>query len=342
MQEYSTNSDNYETVFCAEKQLDNLKAQSFLDPLAVVHFSKGMHEVVRQNNCDLLRHLIQKGFSTEVQDQKGRTLLGEAVLYRAYEAACCLIEAGADLRAVDRQGACIFNLWVQGVSYPEKADAAGIRFNREAYQKVERLLLERGAYLDINRPDDLGRTALMIAAGNAPGLIERLIEKGAHVNRADKKGKTPLMYALSSANEQAIDLLIRHGANLFQKNEDGLSACDMAQHMSGRIAQAFKQALERYFPDDMRLIQAAGAGDKTAINNLLKKGIDLRFKDAQGRSAVQAALDGGHFEIARHLMHVLEKQACLQQKQKRITFHKKYKKKIIGKITSEKRHERHS
>jgi uncharacterized protein len=72
-------------------------------------------------------------------------------------------------------------------------------------------LLDAGA--KVNASNDLGQTALMMAASN--GLVNNvraLLLAGADVNARDKEGKTALRYANSNDEAAVARLLKTHGA----------------------------------------------------------------------------------------------------------------------------------
>lgn len=56
------------------------------------------------------------------------------------------------------------------------------------------------------------------------GLVELLIEAGDDINRQSLDGNTPLMYAVSSRNDDMIELLLEKGAELDVLNDKGLAA----------------------------------------------------------------------------------------------------------------------
>lgn len=62
-------------------------------------------------------------------------------------------------------------------------------------------------------------------------LIEMLIRHGADVNKKSVTGKTPIMYSLllslnSKKNRAIIELLTKHGADINEKDSDGKTALE--------------------------------------------------------------------------------------------------------------------
>jgi ankyrin repeat protein len=90
--------------------------------------------------------------------------------------------------------------------------------NRKYYAltHIIRLLISNG--IDVNLPDDLGYTPLMILAIQIPtevqsDIFNELITAGANVNMTNSTGKTALNYAARKQNENMISLLIKNGAD---------------------------------------------------------------------------------------------------------------------------------
>jgi ankyrin repeat protein len=85
-------------------------------------------------------------------------------------------------------------------------------------------LIERGA--DVNKP---GWTPLHYAATNGHLAIMRLLlEKYAYIDAAAPNGSTPLMMAAQFGSPDAVKLLLEEGADPLLKNPRGQSAIDFA------------------------------------------------------------------------------------------------------------------
>jgi hypothetical protein len=83
---------------------------------------------------------------------------------------------------------------------------------------------------EIEKEDRGGMTPLMYAAyyGRAP-MAKYLCEKGADVNKQDKEGWTALMYAAYYNFPEALQILLDHGASTTLVNSKGKKAIDYAK-----------------------------------------------------------------------------------------------------------------
>lgn len=163
-----------------------------------------------------VRLLLSKGAKVNARSKLGRTPLLIAAAYDgATEAALLLIEKGADIKARDEGGMSVLE------------QAAGVN-NIE----VVRVLLAKGAA--VNTADGGGFTPLIAAAGNGDrnaGMVKLLLERGAAVNvktgdtvEIVKNGPialghlTPLHIAAGTGNYEAVEALVKAGADVHAKD----------------------------------------------------------------------------------------------------------------------------
>jgi ankyrin repeat protein len=143
--------------------------------------------------------------------------------------------------------------------------------------------LKAGA--DINaRDEELGATALCFAAARGhPDAVSALVQAGSDVNAKGQCGSMTVMgdlttddpvliYAAACGGSAAIPVLLQAGSRV---NEPGTLGTP--------------------------LILAAHAGDRAAVQLLLKGGADPSCKDPGGETAEQAATSAGHPDIAKLL-----------------------------------------
>ena len=108
-------------------------------------------------------------------------------------------------------------------------------------------------------------TALMYAVWqSSPSLeaIDVLLKFGTNVNEKDESRKTALMYAASdSPSPEVIDILLRSGADANMKDRDGKTA----------------------------LMYAANDNTPEAVSVLLNAGADIDVRDKRGKRAISYA-----------------------------------------------------
>ncbi len=138
-------------------------------------------------------------------------------------------------------------------------------------------------------------------------MFQILIDLGANVNAYDERGFVPLVYALYHGNPQAVDLLIKSGADLnlarSPKNEGallvalmGLADQDTIPDLVSLLIDAGADATERSY-NGMTAIQWVLAAmphnlDETrdVVTLLLREGVDVNAQDDTGDTALHQAI----------------------------------------------------
>jgi len=157
------------------------------------------------------RLLIDKGADVNARDQGGNSVLATAANANNLEVARLLIGKGAQVNTVD------------GGGYTPLLNATG---NGDRSAALVKLLLEKGAQVNVksgetaeivkNGPIQIGRvTPLHNAAGQASAeAVEALLKAGANVEAKDVRNVTPLVWAVATdhANPSVVRMLLSHGA----------------------------------------------------------------------------------------------------------------------------------
>jgi ankyrin repeat protein len=209
-------------------------------------------------NVAKMQLLMDRGANVNARAKTGYSALMVAAQYgeSATAALNLLLDHGAEVRVADRQHAPMFHatpfflaaysgnteilprLHEAGDALDEPMVLIGTSSAtaltgavRLGNIDVARKLLDMGVAPDAAEPS--GVTLLDRAVlGNQVDIAQLLIARGADVNRADKIGFTPLLYAASIdfGDSAMIDLLLRSGARADVRSKDGLTALDLARN----------------------------------------------------------------------------------------------------------------
>ena len=174
----------------------------------------------------MIKALIDLGADPNLADEGGTTPLVAAAMRDHVPSIKVLLENGAD---VDKPG-------------PDGVHPLSLAIADSRYE-VAKVLIEGGADVGAASGTD-GLTPLMVVSAQTapaegarfvPGsarptdIAALLIGRGAAVDTQAKSGMTALMIAASHNNAPMIGLLMDAGADPVLKNEQGLTATDVAQ-----------------------------------------------------------------------------------------------------------------
>ncbi len=175
--------------------------------------------------------------------------------------------------AMNDNGSVMETLLLRGMdpnSRSEQGQTALYLAMREGSFKVADKLLAAPA-TDIDLANAVGETPLMMAALKGHlAWMQRLIDRGA---RLELTGWTPLHYAASGAESDAVDLLVRRGARLDARSPNGTTP----------------------------LMMAARYGSESSVKRLLEAGADPRLRNQQDLDAAGFARQGGRDSLAQSL-----------------------------------------
>lgn len=168
------------------------------------------------DNRSIVKLLIAHGADVNTPGRSGLPPVAAAAYLGNEPLVRLLLDNGADPNAVDATGK-------GAICY------AGGR----GFTGVVRVLLEHG--VDVNARYGNNLTALMWAAGHAAEagtsdikeLMTLLIDRGAHLDERDNRGRSALMIAAALGHTTAVDLLLARGADKALRDHDGKTAGDL-------------------------------------------------------------------------------------------------------------------
>jgi ankyrin repeat protein len=174
-----------------------------------------------------------------------------------------------------------------------------------------RLLLDEGA--EVDRASKKGWTPLYVACGKGHVAVARLLlAKGADVNRADKNGATPLYIACLKGHVDAARLVLEKGAEVDRATKDGRTPLQAACHGghvdAARLLLDDGAALDRADKNGSTpLFIACWKGHIDAVRLLLARGADIERANQQGKTPLDTAKNCRHNAIVALLEEHLSK-----------------------------------
>ncbi|KFZ11721.1 hypothetical protein V501_04594 [Pseudogymnoascus sp. VKM F-4519 (FW-2642)] len=208
---------------------------------ADVHISSGyeartaLHQAAIGGRPKIIRFLIQKGVDVNARDWEGRTPLHFAADNGHIAAIRLLCENGADIDAQDELGYTPLHLLVM------KRKPAPDSW----YIQALKAMLELGPNTEIGVFED-NKTPLHIAILNRrdKDFVKILIESGMYLNSRTVVGQTPLSCCVERGSMAIFMMLVKAGADIHTRDEDGHSILQNALENGGRAYACLPSLLE--------------------------------------------------------------------------------------------------
>ena len=160
--------------------------------------------------------------------------------------------------------------------------------------KMARLLIDHGARVNTRSSDELGYTALHVAASVGHiGMAELLLRNGGRADVRDGAGLTPLFVAATAANHEMMSLLVERGADLNARTEGGaplLTAAITAGDSETATILLEEGADPNVEAGERPLNLAVRQGKQELVETLLAAGADPDGVGLSGATALEVAM----------------------------------------------------
>ncbi|NWH58567.1 TANC1 protein, partial [Geococcyx californianus] len=230
-------------------------------------------------HMNIVSLLCKKGAKADSMDKKGQC----ALVHSALRGHCKILEYL--LKVVWMTPSQEQNLLRKSQALQQALTAASSMGHCQVVCYI--LAMEKDHGIDINSTDDLwGETALTAAAGRGKlEVCEFLLDHGAAVTRANRRGVAPLFCAVRQGHWQIAKLLVEHGSDVNASDKQGRTP----------------------------LMVASCEGHLSTVEFLLSEGATMSSLDKEGLSALSWACLKGHKEVVQYLV---EKGAATDQTDK--------------------------
>lgn len=245
---------------------------------------------------DAVRMLLDHGANASTSDCAGWTPLHWAVNRNRPRIVRMLLEHGADPLAESADGddaVSLASMSLTGVDLDEMM----MVFSRDI----------EGLYR--RSPSKIALKQLLLAAESWNlDLITALVEGGdANVNSGDEDGYTSLLFASENGRHDAVELLIRLGAEVNAKNAAGESSIWLASRYGHEtiVRTLMENGADLNSSDELEqtaISAAAEGGHLRVVEILLEKGADIRTRTCYGKTAHMLAANGGHDAVVHVLL----------------------------------------
>lgn len=166
-------------------------------------------------------------------------------------------------------------------------------------------LVLKDEYMVSHQNLDMPPNICSVSPTESSQLMEELPNRGSDPDLVESKGFTPLHIAAAKGSRECVLLLLKYGANVNKKDDDGntpLWVAIVGKHWS--IANLLYENGARFDPESEGnfLCLAAQRNDLDAMMELLKYGVDINATNHQGLTALHVAIMQERPEIVKFLL----------------------------------------
>ncbi|NWS69799.1 TANC1 protein, partial [Crotophaga sulcirostris] len=278
--------------------------------------------------------LLEFGAAIDGTSENGMTALSYAAAAGHMNIVSLLCKKGAKADSVDKKGQCplvhsalrghceILEYLLKVVWMTPSQEQNSLRKSQALQQALTAassmghcqvvcyiLAMEKDHGIDINGTDALwGETALTAAAGRGKmEVCEFLLDHGAAVTRANRRGIAPLFCAVRQGHWQIAKLLVEHGSDVNVSDKQGRTPLMVAScegHLS-TVEFLLSEGATMSSLDKEGLTALSWAclkGHKDVVQYLVEKGAATDQTDKNGRTPLDLAAFYGDADIVQYLV----------------------------------------
>ncbi|MEK4660801.1 ankyrin repeat domain-containing protein [Priestia sp. FSL H7-0729] len=219
-------------MFIVQGCVPEVKNDSTVEEKNMTSLEEQLFKAVEDRDNENIQKWIQAGAHINAQDQSGRTAAMIATYNNDLPSAKVLIKAGADVNIQD-----------------DMKNNPFLYAGAEGYLEILRLTIEAGA--DPTITNRYGGTALIPASehGYVEVVQELLTQTSVNVDHVNQLGWTALLEAIilndgNARQQETIQLLIDHGADVNIPDRDGVSPLSHAKKKGFKELKTYWYGLE--------------------------------------------------------------------------------------------------
>lgn len=253
-------------------------------------------------NDDMARYLIGLGADPNYQDDEGMSLLMLAANHLDMEMAEMLIERGADIHTVDKNGQTALEYALEGKTIYFR----GVSMNEENIEMMFNLLIQNGAEITV---DTLAAIQNHSYGLSYYGLTKTIVQYLVETNNAT--GLNPVI-ELAIIGEYTQGMALLEHSKLSEEEAIQLmfyvAAFGREESLVELERKGFDLKLKDSFSNTL-LIVSATYGNEAIVDYLLESGILLEDRNRLEVNALTAAIINYHNDILRKLLTQVEDEA---------------------------------
>lgn len=176
-----------------------------------------LHVAVELHQSEIVKLLLSRGANPNGTDIEASTPLHLAINLRNAETIILLVEAGASTTVPNDEGDSPGHRWIGHCAFKSNTRPVSPFFDFDILESM----VNHG--LSVEQRNNGGSTLLMHAVthGVADDILSGLIRLGSDLAAANSQGNESVHIAAMSKREQAMGLLVKHGANINAPNTKG-------------------------------------------------------------------------------------------------------------------------